>query len=147
MRTPVLLMLLIGILSGCNNQNATVLPAKSSTVLNFGFGQEKTLTVEGASAKTVKIKFLDIKEGRCTGRQCETCYGGYAYTYFDVWSNNMHDTLTLSRISCVGTTNLTFDNPVIDRKNSQGLRIGLATISDNQSEKSRYKVALLISEL
>lgn len=146
MKSALLLLVLLNILLGCNIRKDTVLPSQSSVMLDFKIGQERTLTVEGTTSKTLKIKFSDVKEGRCTGSQCETCYGGYAYAYFEVWNGNSHDSFTLSRVSCVTVKDASFENPLVDRTSIQGLRIGLAMISDNQSNISQYKAQLLISD-
>lgn len=147
MKTSLLLILFVGLLLNCGNQEDAILPAKGSISLDFEPGQEKTLVIKGAPDKELNIKLTSVKDERCTGSQCQTCYGGYLYAYFDVWNSTTHDSLTLSRISCVEIANLTFDNPVIDRKDLKGLRIGLAAISGNLDNKSNYKIQLLIADL
>jgi len=147
MKSSLLLLVFLNVLLGCKNQNDTVLPAQGTVTLDFKIGQERTLVVRGTTPKTFQIKFTDIKESRCSKENCSSCYGGYIYAYFEVQSSSTSDSLVLNRISCINVSMPSFDNPVVDHEDIQNLRIGLATISDQQSKKSNYTAQLLIKEL
>lgn len=135
----------------CGNEDTMVLPTSGSTTVDLRLGQEKTLTTAGESSKVIKIKFRDLREGRCAEQNCPSCYGGYVHTYFDISVNNAQDSLHLTRISCVKVENPNFEQPValVDRAEVLGLRIGLARITDytGNNDKKNYSVQLLISTL
>ena len=148
MKTVLLLGALLGTVISCTKPAPiVVVPERKPTTISIKLGQEQTVTIDGPAPKVLTVKLLDIDDRRCTGIECQTCYGGYLYAYISVAGTTSTDQLTLSRISCVSIPTATFDNPLIYRKEIQGMRIGLFTVSEMQRDKGDYDVQLLVTAL
>lgn len=142
--------------TSCSREDTSVVAAASLTKndmqeVNLNLGEEKSLTrsVGDVPKQPVVIKFIDVKEGRCATENCISCYGGYVRVTFTVKSGTITDSLTLSRISCIGTDDLKPGNQLFDQKEVLGLNIGLANVSElsNVRPINLYNVKLLIREL
>ena len=137
--------LLTGFISCEKNENSP----PSSTDIEIGIGEEKTLNVIDGEIADIKVKFTSVQEGRCPCEECLTCYGGYVYAYFSFQlSNSKPDTLKLHRIGCIPAGGLKFGDPNMDTKMIGGLTIGLSNITEytKSTAPTRYISQLIVSK-
>ena len=116
---------------------------------SFKIGEGKIINLannEGDNYQ-IKIKFLGYKEGRCYRENCSICYGGYINCYLNVQINNQkNDSLILNRISCIPAGELQRNNPNMDRKNINGIEIGLSNVTEltKSTDVDDYSIKLSI---
>lgn len=118
--------------------------------INLNLSETRNIVITDSTkvSRSVTVKFIDIKEGRCPQENCELCYGGYATVKIFVQSGTTGDTLLLNRVSCI-TDDSKPGNPLFIAHQLQGLSIGLSNLSPFQKSHpiKTYSVKLLIKAL
>lgn len=138
---------------GCDKETVGSMRTDGNEVkqISLEINEEKTIDPPTNSEvnKPISIKFVEVKEGRCAVEQCSSCYGGYVNVILIVKVGDTTDSLSLSRISCIGSDDLKAGNPLLDKKTIQGLSVGLINVSElSQSNPiSKYNIKLLIDVL
>lgn len=138
---------------GCDKETVGSMRANDSEVqqISLDINEEKTINPPTNSevSKPISIKFVEVKEGRCAVEQCSACYGGYVNIFLTVKVGDVTDSLSLSRISCIGNDDLKAGNPLLDKKTIQGLSVGLINVSELRQSNpiSKYNVKLSIDVL